>query len=157
MADLLVRLYDFQPEDTLMQKLAQEGFTIRRAMAPEKSAVTSWVLKNFEQCWADECDVAFSRDPISCFIAVKDGALAGFACCETTCKDFFGPTGVSEEMRGYGLGKALLQAALLDLRHRGYGYAIIGDAGPVDFYKRFCGATVIEDSSPGVYRGMLHG
>ena len=35
-------------------------------------------------------------------------------------------------------------------------HGIIGDAGPVDFYRRCCGAVVIENSNPGVYRAMLH-
>ena len=37
----------------------------------------------------------------------------------------------------------------------GYGYAIIGDVGPSAFYEKSVGATVIPDSEPGVYRGML--
>jgi len=70
-------------------------------------------------------------------------------------KGFFGPTGVDEEERGQGIGKALLLACLHGLKDLGYGYGIIGSAGPVDFYKKCCGAVVIEDSAPGVYRGML--
>ena len=50
---------------------------------------------------------------------------------------------------------ALLLACLHGLKDLGYGYGIIGSAGPVDFYKKCCGAVVIEDSAPGVYRGML--
>ena len=32
---------------------------------------------------------------------------------------------------------------------------VIGSVGPAEFYKKICGATEIEGSSPGVYRGML--
>ena len=38
---------------------------------------------------------------------------------------------------------------------QGYGYAIIGDAGPMDFYNKTVGAVAIPGSYPGVYRGML--
>lgn len=155
MADMLVKLYHFRGEPSLLANLEAKGVIVRRAMAPEKSVVLGWVEKNFERGWVDECDKAFSHSPISCFVAVKDEKMVGFACIEATCKNFFGPTGVSEEMRGLGLGRALLQSALEDLRARGYGYAIIGDAGPTGFYERFCGATVIEDSSPGIYKGLL--
>ncbi len=56
-------------------------------------------------------------------------------------KGFFGPTGVDESARGKGIGHALLLKTLLDMRDQGYGYAIIGGAGPVDFYQRSVGAT----------------
>jgi hypothetical protein len=38
--------------------------------------------------------------PISCFIAVYEKSIAGFACYDATCKDFFGPTGVKKEFKG---------------------------------------------------------
>jgi hypothetical protein len=41
------------------------------------------------------------------------------------------------------------------MRHVGYGYAIIGGVGPVAFYQQAVGAQVIEDSTPGVYAGLL--
>jgi hypothetical protein len=37
----------------------------------------------------------------------------------------------------------------------GYAYAIIGDAGPVEYYKKVVGAIEIPDSSPGVYKDLL--
>ena len=48
-------------------------------------------------------------------------------------------------------------ACLHSLKELGYGYAIIGGAGPVDFYAKAAGATVIEGSSPGVYRDGIRG
>lgn len=41
------------------------------------------------------------------------------------------------------------------MRSQGYGYAIIGGVGPADFYAETVGATPIEGSDPGIYRGML--
>jgi hypothetical protein len=41
------------------------------------------------------------------------------------------------------------------MRAQGYGYAIIGAAGPVDFYAKAVNAVAIPDSWPGVYKGML--
>ena len=37
------------------------------------------------------------------------------------------------------------------LRELGYAYAIIGSAGPVDFYLRTLPAMLIPDSHPGIY------
>jgi hypothetical protein len=41
------------------------------------------------------------------------------------------------------------------MRALGYGYAVIGSAGPMEYYSKIVGATVIEDSTPGIYKGML--
>jgi predicted N-acetyltransferase YhbS len=62
---------------------------------------------------------------------------------------------VDEKARGTGLGKALLLAALRAMAADGYAYAVIGGAGPVDFYVKTVGAIPIEGSEPGLYRGML--
>ncbi len=155
MSDMLVKLYDFACDNQLIKQLEADGITVRRALAPEKAKIMQWVTDHFYESWASECDVAFSSAPPTCFIAVKDGALVGFACCEATCKNFFGPTGVQEDMRGLKLGKALLHISLQELKQRGYAYAIIGDAGPSDFYIKNCGAELIANSTPGIYKGMI--
>jgi len=114
-----------------------------------------WVRQTFGAAWASECEVAFSNHPVSCFIAVEDSKIIGFACYDATCKDFFGPEGVSEAARGRGIGKTLLLSCLHAMIAQGYAYAIIGGAGPVDFYAKTTGAVIIEGSVPGIYRGML--
>jgi len=81
--------------------------------------------------------------------------VIGFAGHECTRKAFFGPTGVAEDERGRGIGTALLIASLWGLRELGYVYAVIGNAGPVDFYERAIGAIVIPDSEPGIYVDLL--
>ena len=37
----------------------------------------------------------------------------------------------------------------------GYGYAIIGGVGPAEFYEKAVGATIIQGSEPGIYKGVL--
>ena len=93
--------------------------------------------------------------PIDCWLAVEKDQLIGFGCVNATAKAFFGPTGVSEAARGRGIGRALLIACLHGLRWEGYAYAIIGGVGPIDFYNKAVGATVIENSTPSVYGGMI--
>ena len=153
---MLVRLYDLPPIAPIMDSMAAQGVTIRRALPSEKHIVIGWVEKNFHRGWASEAEVALSHLPVSCFLSVRDNKLLGFGCYDATCKGFCGPFGVLESERGQGLGKALLLASLHGMREFGYGYAAIGWAGPTKFYRDACGATVIEDSSPGIYRGMLH-
>ena len=52
-------------------------------------------------------------------------------------------------------GEALLFRTLQDLESKGFAYAIIGDPGPVDFYRNKLDALEIPNSQPGIYRGML--
>jgi ribosomal protein S18 acetylase RimI-like enzyme len=153
--DLLVKLYALEPRPDLDARLANAGVTVRRALPPELGLVTDWIKERFSAWWASEATVAFSRQPPSCFIAIKDGKLIGFACYDATARGFFGPTGVDEAARGDGVGHALLLASLLDMRAQSYGYGIIGGAGPVDFYVRSVGAIPIEGSVPGIYAGLL--
>ena len=153
--DMLVKLYDLPDSRPLRERLTQDGVSLRRALAPEKHKVIAWVQDNFSDYWASEAEVAFGREPVSCFIAVKDGTIMGFACHDVTCRNFFGPTGVDPNARKGGVGTALLLACLEDMKHAGYGYAIIGGVGPADYYAKAVGAVAIEGSDVGIYRGLL--
>jgi len=155
MTDMLVKLYDLPEFEPPLQRLTDQGVVIRRAMAYEKLDVVEWVLASFGRGWAGECDVAFSNHPVACFIATQVGSIVGFACYDSTCKNFFGPTGVVEKSRGLEIGKALLFSCLHAMAANGYAYAIIGAAGPMEYYEKTLGATRIEGSSPGIYRDPL--
>ncbi len=155
MGDMLVKLYDLPEVTPLIKRLGGQGFVIRTVMAYEKHLVVEWVRGAFGPGWASECEVAFSNHPVSCFIATEKGLIIGFACYESTCRNFFGPTGVSESKRGLGIGKALFLACLHAMAADGYAYAIIGSAGPGEFYAKAAGATTIEGSAPGIYRDGL--
>lgn len=154
MSDLLVRLYDL-PHFESEAKVANAGITVRRAIPPERNLIIAWIERHFYKGWASEAAVGLTSLPITCWIAVKDGELLGFACHDTTAKGFFGPTGVLESARGQGIGEALLIATLKGMREAGYGYAVIGDPGPVAFYQKRLDALEIPKSKPGVYAGML--
>ena len=153
--DMLVKLYDLPDFQGPREQLAKAGVSLRRGLVPEKHKVIAWVRDNFSEGWASETEVAFARQPVSCFIAIKDGKLAGFACHDVTCRNFFGPTGVLPKARKSGIGTALLLACLEDMKNQGYGYAIIGGVGPADYYAKAVGAVVIEGSEVGIYRGLL--
>jgi GNAT superfamily N-acetyltransferase len=155
MTDMLVRLYALPPLEPELAAMAAHGITIRRAIPPEKHVVLGWVGQHFSPNWASECDVAFSHQPPGIWLATQGPDLVGFACYDAVALGFFGPTGVAESMRGKGAGRALLLAALHAMRDTGYGYGIIGGVGPADFYAKAAGATIIEDSTPGIYAGML--
>ncbi len=154
MQDMLVALYKLPDHQELLRRLAEEGIHIRRAMAPDMLDVVDWV-KNTTRYAAGEVTVAFARQPIACFVAEKKGEILGYAVYDATCKNFFGPTRVSDACQGKGIGKALLIEALLAMRNEGYAYAIIGGVGPAAFYEKAVGAVLIEGSTPGVYKDFL--
>jgi GNAT superfamily N-acetyltransferase len=153
--DMLVKLYALPDSRPAYDRLLEAGIVMRRALAPEKHKVIGWVRQNFSEAWASEADVAFSRQPVSCFIAVREKNIVGFACHDATCLNFFGPTGVDPKAHQSGIGKALLFACLEDMRQQGFGYAIIGGVGPAEFYSKAVGAVAIDGSEPGIYRGLL--
>jgi GNAT superfamily N-acetyltransferase len=155
MPDMLVKLYELDHPQPLIDAKAKEGYLIRRARAYEKHKVLDFVGTHFSEGWCGECDVSFSKSPIAVFIATYESKILGFAAYDAACLNFFGPTGVSEDARGKGLGKLLLLAALQDMRDQGYGYAVIGGVGPAEFYAKVVGATMIEGSKPGTYTDML--
>ena len=156
MTDLLVRLYDL-PVFEAEARVAAAGVVVRRALAPEGHVVLDWVGKHFSPFWVSEAGKGLAQSPVTTWIAVRDGKLLGFACHDTTAKGFFGPTGVEEAARGQGIGEALLIATLKGMREAGYGYAVIGDPGPVEFYRKRLDALEIPGSEPGIYAGMLRG
>src|SRR4026207_709606 len=127
---MLVRLYDIPEPSARVTGLHQTGIDLRRASAPEKHVVVSWVRQQFGEGWASECEVSFARLPISCFRAQRGQDVLGFACYDATAKAFFGPTGVLESERNKGIGTALLLIALQAMAAEGYAYAIIGGVGP---------------------------
>jgi ribosomal protein S18 acetylase RimI-like enzyme len=153
MPDMLVKLYELHERAT-----APEGVEVRRALAAEKHRVVAFARERWGDGWGSETEVAFSRDPVACLIAVADGKLAGFAVYDVTARGVFGPTGVDESARGRGIGRALLVETLLAMRAAGYAYAVIGWVGEARaFYERAVNAVVIPDSEPGMYRGLLRG
>jgi hypothetical protein len=154
---MLVKLYELELDWGFVAEQAARGITIRKPIGPEKHTLIDWVREQFSNAWASETDSATSNTPTSCFVAVEDGAdgtgaLIGFGCYDATALGFFGPVGVREDCRGRGTGRALLLACLLDMKLKGYGYAVIGAVGPAEFYRKTVGAVEIPDSAPGLWK-----
>ncbi len=148
-----MKLYKLPNFDS--QELKERGIIVRSANPWEKSLVIDWVKQRFSQAWADEVSQSFTKIPATTVIATRAGRILGFASYDSSRKGFFGPTGVAEEERKQGIGKALLFEALTRMYADGYGYAIIGWAGPTQFYEEAVSAQIIEDSEPGIYIDLL--
>ena len=155
MNDMLVRLLDLPSTLEKENQLEKENIIFRRPIAPEKSIIINWVRKNFSEYWANEVDIAFSSNPVTCFLAQRDNEILGFSCYECTGKNFFGPTGTLESERNNGIGKVLLIKSLEGLKTLGYTYGIIGGVGPAEYYAKAVGAKIIEGSEKSIYQNML--
>lgn len=153
--DLLVRLYEIQEDTDAEKRLEREEIRIFRLLSADTAKAVAFA-KSFGVGWAGECASACMNHPVSCFVAVRKKQVIGFACYDATAKDFFGPTGVSKEERGKGIGAALLRRCLCSMREQGYAYAVIGGVGDaLPFYEKTVGATVIERSNPGLYSTLI--
>jgi hypothetical protein len=151
MPDMLVKLYELADDWQFVTEQKHLGINLRKPIGPQKHRVIHWVKNNFSDAWADETDVAFGNSPRSCFVAYMEETIVGFACYDATALGFFGPIGVSNRHRRNGTGTALLMACLLDMKLKGYGYAIAGGVQETDFYINTVGALEIPDSTPGLY------
>lgn len=157
MADMLIKLYELETQVPFLAEQKALGITLRKPSGPEKHAIIAWVADHFGAGWASEVDVALSNQPRTCFVAVKDAKVIGFACYDATALGFFGPIGVAKSHRKKGTGKALMNACLLDMKHKGYGYAVVGAVKDTDFYKKAVDAIEIPDSAPGIYAKQIKG
>ena len=170
MADMLVKLYALPELAPLLAEQRSKGVLIRPAHPDEKHKISGWVREHIKPDWGIGCEVALEQRPPTCLIAVeKDSSfvpgdnpygvpsetLLGFACYDVVAKGMFGPIGVREDRRGAGIGAALLLACLHQMAAERYAYAVIGWAGPSDWYAKTVGATIIENSEPGVFRNNL--
>ena len=170
MADMLVKLYALPELAPVLAEQKTKGVEIRRAHPDEKHKIAAWVREHIKAYWSVGCEVALEQRPPTCYIAFeKDSAhvptdnpydlpsetLLGFAAYDVVAKGIFGPIGVREDRRNAGIGAALLLTCCHRMAEDGYAYAVIGWAGPAQWYERTVGATIIEGSEPGVFRGSL--
>ena len=156
MTDMLVKLYDTAYHTN--QKLKQEEIHIQRALAIDKQPICKFVAKHFKDIcpgWVDECIASLFRHPVSCFIAIKNKEIIGFACYDGTAKGMVGPVGVNEAFRGKGIATELLHQCFNAMKMEGYAYAVIGWVSSEAFYEKSCNAIAIPDSFPGVYSRMI--
>ena len=90
----------------------------------------------------------FSKEEIPIYIAIIDGEIIGFAGYDIVRnkKGLFGPMGTTLTKRIQGIGYTLLHYCLKEMKEIGYEYAVIGQAGPIEFYEKSCNAVVIPKS-----------
>ena len=99
--DLIVNLY----LDHLNKEinLKNNDIKIKRVLSPHSDKVISFIESTFTKGWASEAKAALYHNNPTCFIAVKDNDIIGFACYDATAKGYFGPIGVDSGYNGLKL------------------------------------------------------
>ena len=121
--------------------------TVRKANASDFEQLASFVEAEFGERWLHSIEYGFrtykENSPI--YIAEKEEVIVGFACYDVVRgkKGLFGPMGIAKQNRVKGVGRQLLHLCLQSMKQEGYEYAIIGQAGPIEFYERTCDARLI--------------
>ena len=144
--DMIVRLAGLPDPRPIERRLADEGYAVQRATIRRRPAVAAFIERHFSERWALGTAAAYSRRPVSLFVALSGDEIVGFAAYDCSYRGYLGPMGVREELRGIGLGSALLLRTLEDMAGRAYKWAVIGEVDPVTFYEKVCGAVVIPGS-----------
>ncbi|MED1383297.1 GNAT family N-acetyltransferase [Bacillus mycoides] len=137
--DLTVDLKRFNP--------IYNNFNVRRAVFSDFEKLARFVKDEFGERWLKSLDYGFRtyKEELPIFIAEQGGEIIGFACYDVVRgkKGLFGPMGTAKHNRVNGVGKTLLNHCLYNMKKSGYEYAIIGQAGPIEFYERCCNARLI--------------
>nr|WP_245349937.1 GNAT family N-acetyltransferase [Cytobacillus eiseniae] len=120
---------------------------VRKVNKKEYAIVEQFVESNFSFEWSQTIKEGFSLNDPHIYIAIADKEIIGFAAFDVYKgkKCYFGPMGVSNSNRKKGVGTMLLHHCLKEMKEIGYEYAIIGEAGPIEFYEKACHAVVISN------------
>lgn len=119
---------------------------VRRVVQSDLEELLQFVMFEFGERWIDAIHNGFQiYQEIPMYIAVQDKKIIGFACYDVVRgkKGLFGPMGVAKNNRVNGVGRELLHRCLAEMKQIGYEYAVIGQAGPIEFYEESCDAQVI--------------
>ncbi|MET3195649.1 GNAT family N-acetyltransferase [Bacillus sp. OAE603] len=138
--DMIVSLKNYS-----FPNIQSNNLTYRKAKQSDALSLKNFVKKEFGNGWLDSIENGFSTEEIPIYIALDDNDVVGFACFDVVRrkKGLFGPMGTTFSNRIKGIGYNLLHFCLSDMKEIGYEYAIIGEAGPLEFYEKACKAVVI--------------
>ncbi|WP_459501321.1 GNAT family N-acetyltransferase [Bacillus sp. C1] len=119
---------------------------VRRAVQSDLEELLQFVMFEFGERWVKTVNKGFQEyKELPIYIAKQNEKMSGFACYDIVRgkKGLFGPMGIAKNNRVKGMGKELLHRCLAEMKQIGYEYAVIGQAGPIEFYERMCNAQLI--------------
>jgi N-acetylglutamate synthase-like GNAT family acetyltransferase len=138
--DLVVKLQEYN-----YLNITIRNRSIQKATINDQDELLEFIKKEFGNGWLDSIKNGFLQNDVPIYLAKYENKIEGFACYDVynNQKGVFGPMGIAMDLRENGIGKALLHSCLHDMNMKGYYYAVIGEAGPIEFYEKNCGAILI--------------
>lgn len=148
--DMIVSLANYS-----YPRISETTVKYRKAEKDDAISLKSFVEKEFGSGWIESIENGLQAENIPIYVATENEKLIGFACYDVyqRKKGLFGPMGVAMSNRIRGVGYTLLHYCLKEMQEKNYAYAIISEAGPIEFYEKACGAIVIPNSELGKERG----
>ncbi|WP_121614247.1 GNAT family N-acetyltransferase [Mesobacillus foraminis] len=142
--DMIVSLKEYS-----LPKIPSTNITYKRVEQSDAALLKTFIEKEFGNGWLDSIENGFLNVKIPIFMALDEEHIVGFACFDVVRrkKGLFGPMGTSFSNRVKGIGYTLLHFCLREMKEIGYEYAVIGEAGPLEFYEKACNAVVIPRGS----------
>jgi len=138
--DLIVYLDQIKEDESL------ENEDIRKVGEEDRETLQKFIEKEFRARWMKHINHAFDHklEP-SIYVYEENNEIVGFACFDVVRgkKGLFGPMGTAKHLRSKGVGVKLLGKCMFEMKKVGYETAIIGEAGPIEFYQKVLGARVM--------------
>lgn len=131
------------------------GFDFRPMTRGDEDALEEFLVRTFPGRWRYDVQAKLGADGPQCiYLALEGPSVEGFALIQTSAQSLpiggavwkhdlgenwgaLGPIGVSERVRGKGVGGAVLGKALLRLKEQGVRRCTIDWTTLVDFYGKF--------------------
>jgi len=123
----------------LEKMLIDERIVFRKPSFAEKSKVQEWIEGRFGKFWTYEVGEAFRAPTPKVWVAEKGDEILGFSAYSALERYWFGPIGVSDQIKHKGLGTVLLFKTLDSMREEGCSTACIPWTGHLFFYTQVPG------------------
>lgn len=138
--DLSRRDWDTTEAET---RLSTQGYEIRKLRDTDRVTFSAWMCEAWNPTWAYEALESLKNDPVTTWVALRDGAYNAFASYDCTAfPGGFGPTGTDPSLRGQGIGTVLFHRCMQDMRALGYAKCEVCWTGPVAFYAKAADAWI---------------
>jgi mycothiol synthase len=139
--DIMLTGRDFDTTES-ESRLRKQGITVRRGQYTDRPGIDLLCETYSSPGWAVETGFALTRDPVTAFVAERDGEICAFATHSVCGPVHFGPMLTADKLRGMGIGSVLLKRCLQDWQRKGVERCEVVWAGPLSFYGRSVGATM---------------
>ena len=132
------------PAEEQLDRLRAAGIQVRRAVAADREPLADHVRRLWSEVWLRETMLAVGRPRPPMFVALRDGAVIGFAAHGIYRPALYGPIATDPAEQGHGVGNVLSGLCLADMAAGGVRTAQIGWIAEtaIPFYSRTAGARM---------------